>query len=397
MKPYKVIRDPIHGNIGLSELEVELIDTRQMQRLRNVKQNGLCYLVYPAMNSTRFEHSLGVMHLGGVLAENLELGEEDAKTVRCAGLLHDIGHGPFSHTTEFAWKKTGADHEYYSEKIVRSDEISKILREHGVKPKRVCQLIKGVGALGGVISSPIDVDKMDYLIRDAYYAGVAYGITDVERVLQSIRIFGDEISVDEDGLEAVESLLVNRNLMYQTVYRHHAKRIAEAMFRKALQKMVEEGFNPESLVEFDDVEMLSIMRGHGGFVSDMIRRLEARRLYKNVFRENLVGLDKDFKKEVSRNPDELEERIEVELGLDEGSVIVDYPEVQMSEFKVKILSNGKLKPIDDMSTIAKNLEQSDMEKLCLNIYCETGMLEKTGGFNPKRYVKYSQTHIDTFI
>ena len=126
----KIIRDPIHGNISLSELEVDLVDTMYFQRLRNIKQNGFCYLVYPAMNSTRFEHSLGVMHLAGILSDHLNLKEKDKNLLRATGLLHDIGHCAFSHTLDDIIKKLGHSHEENSSRIILKTEVSDILKKY---------------------------------------------------------------------------------------------------------------------------------------------------------------------------------------------------------------------------------------------------------------------------
>jgi hypothetical protein len=219
-KREKTIRDSIHGNIKLDDLEIKLLDTPQMQRLRRIKQNGFCYLVYPAMNSTRFEHSLGVMYLAGLLSDHLNLRKDERKLLRVASLLHDVGHCAFSHTSDELLKRFKIFHEENSANIILRSEISDILKEGGVDPIEVANLIKGKGALSKLLSSEIDIDKMDYLIRDSYYAGVAYGVIDLERVIHGIKLMKDsgEVVVKRGSLEAVESLLISRNLMYQTVY-----------------------------------------------------------------------------------------------------------------------------------------------------------------------------------
>jgi len=397
LKPYKVIRDPIHGDIGLSRLELELLDTPQMQRLRRVKQNGLCYLVYPAMNSTRFEHSLGVMHLAGVLADHLDLDEKEKKLVKVAGLLHDIGHTPLSHTTEEVLRQHGLDHEKISREIIQDGKVREILENHSINPGRIGELIKGEGRLGSIISSQIDVDKMDYLVRDAYYAGVAYGVTDIERVINSTGLSKDGIYVKEGGLEAVESLLVNRNLMYQTVYRHHTKRIAEAMFTHALQKMMEDRLGYDRLARLDDIQLVSMMRNQNGYVKDMIKRIDDRRLHKNMFQEKIIELDEDFRMNLEENPLEFEEEIRKDLDLDYGNIIVDYPEIKMSEFKVQVEDGKKYKPIDEVSPLAESLEKNESEKLLFNIYADPQNMDSLEDFNPHQYVKYRQTRIDSYI
>ena len=156
MKPAKIIRDPLHGSITLNDLELELVDSPEFQRLRNIKQNGLCYLVYPAMNSSRFEHSLGVMHLAGRLADQLEYDKEMCQQLRVAGLLHDIGHCAFSHTSDDLLVRMGHSHEENAVKIIAKTEIGDILEEHGIDGKKIANLINGKGNLGKLISSEID-------------------------------------------------------------------------------------------------------------------------------------------------------------------------------------------------------------------------------------------------
>lgn len=371
----KIIRDPLHGDVGLSDLEVRLLDSPQMQRLRRIKQNGLCFLAYPAMNSTRFEHCLGVMHLAGLLCDYLETSAEDMAHVRAAGLLHDVGHTPFSHSSESVLKAYGIHHEQLSQDIVRESVVGDMLGEAGLDAGRVAGLICGEGEYGKIISSEIDVDKMDYLIRDAYYAGVAYGVTDIERIIQRISYEGDELTVRKGGLEAVESLLVNRNLMYQTVYRHHTKRIAESMFTHALQTLIEEGVQAPEICGLDDYGLVSLMRSQKGYVSEMMACIDERRLYKNIFQDKISLIPGDLADELSTDTRRLEKEIIIGEGLEAGDLIFDYPEVRMSEFKIKVDDSGVLRPIDEVSPLARSLEESEGEKLFFNVYARP---EKAG-------------------
>ncbi|MBD3388884.1 MAG: HD domain-containing protein [Candidatus Altiarchaeales archaeon] len=388
----KVVRDPIHGNIGLDGFFTGLVDTGLMQRLRNVKQNGLCYLVYPAMNSTRFEHSLGVYHLAGHLSDRIGLSEQDSITFKAASLLHDVGHGPFSHTFD-VMGCYGFDHEKESRRIVLESEVSDVLREGGVKPSDVAELIAGKGRLGGLLSSEVDVDKMDYLVRDAYYAGVAYGVTDVERMLQSVRLEKGSVVVEEGGLEAAESLLINRNLMYQTVYRHHTKRIAESMMTHALLKLADTRDKAFQLAALDDIGLMAMMRSSKGYVRDITSRLDGRRLFKDVFSEKIVSLTGESRKELSENSRAVESTIAGDHGVKEGYLLLDYPEIRMSEFKVKVKTGEGLKDIGEVSVLAKSLEESEREKLTVNIYSLPEDRDKMKGFKPEDYFTYTQKRL----
>jgi len=393
----KVVRDPIHGNIRLNGLAQSLLDSPQMQRLRNIKQNGLCYLVYPAMNSTRFEHSLGVYHLGGLLCEHLGLSDSDSSALKAACLLHDVGHGPFSHTFDTVMAKWGIDHEMRAEKIIVGSAIADALRSHGVKPGNVVKLIHGDGKLGKILSSEIDVDKMDYLVRDAYYAGVAYGVTDVERLIANISLERGDLVIDSGGLEAAESLLINRNMMYQTVYRHHAKRIAESMMVHAVMKLMVDGVSADDVAGMDDISLISRMRASDGYVKEMITRIDERRLFKSVFSERIALLSEDFQREMSGNGSRVEAKIASDAGVKPGYVFVDYPQASMSEYRVKVRTTDGLKSINEVSHLAKSLEDSEADKLTVNICVRPEDRRKLSSFNPQKYFRYRQTKISGYM
>jgi len=393
----KVIRDPLHGNIKLDGLFLELVDTPYFQRLRNIKQNGLCYLVYPAMNSTRFEHSLGVYHLGGLLADHLNLPEDDRIELRAACLLHDVGHGPFSHTFDELMTKHGLDHEAESTRIILKTEVSELLDAAGIAPQNVVNLIYGRGKLGKLLSSEVDVDKMDYLVRDAYYAGVTYGIIDVERLLYSIRFEKGDVLVNYGGLEAVESLLINRNMMYQTVYRHHAKRIAEAMLTHAVEKIMEDGTKPMSVFRMDDIGLINLLRGKKGYAGDMMGRLDERRLFKNAFSEKISLLTESSVNELAENTSEVEAKIAKDYRIKPGYLLLDYPEMSMSEYRVKVKTPAGLKSIGDISQLARSLEGSEREKLTVNVYVRQEDANRLETFKPEKYFNYKQTKISGYI
>jgi uncharacterized protein len=393
----KVVRDPIHGNIRLDSLALDLIDCPQMQRLRNIKQNGLCYLVYPAMNSTRFEHSLGVYHLGGMLCEHLGLSEGDSSQLKAACLLHDVGHGPFSHTFDAVWARYGFDHETRSQKIVLHPPLSDKLKAHGVRPASVAKLILGEGKLGKILSSEIDVDKMDYLVRDAYYAGVAYGVTDIERLLVTITLERGDLVIDWGGIEAAESLLINRNMMYQTVYRHHTKRIAESMMVHAMMRMIDGAASMDEISSMDDISLISRMRSSSGYVREMMERIDERRLFKSVFSERIALLSDDFQRELSSSSAQLESRMAKDAGIKEGYLFVDYPQASMSEYRVKVRSREGLKSISEVSHLAKSLQDSEADKLTVNVCVRPEDRRKIGTFNPQRYFRYQQTKLSGYM
>ncbi|RLI93442.1 MAG: HD domain-containing protein [Candidatus Altiarchaeales archaeon] len=399
MKHGKTIRDPIHGNITLSDIELRLLDTPQLQRMRRIKQNGLCYLIYPAMNSTRFEHSLGVMHLAGRVADHLELGREEKINLRIAGLLHDIGHCAFSHTSDAVLNKIGISHEENSIQMIIRTEIADILKENGINPIEVTELITGRGRFGKIISSEIDVDKMDYLIRDSYYAGVAYGIIDLERIIYGMKIIKGEMVINRGSLEAVESLLISRNMMYQTVYRHHTKRIVESMFSEALNDLLENGKTGyDEFLLMDDIDLVYVLRHSGGYSQDIMKRIDERRLFKIFFQENLSAVNENFRKEMYENKHKIQERIADDYGIERGYLLLDTPESKMSEFMIKVEdSDGELRRIDEISNLAKVLEKSEIEKLNFCIYAPLEEFKKLKNFNAERYIEFEQTRLKRYM
>lgn len=398
MESIKNIRDPIHGTISLNELELKILDTAYMQRLRHIKQNGLCYLVYPAMNSTRFEHSLGVMHLSGLMADHLKLNEDDKKKLKVAALLHDIGHCAFSHTSDDLLAKIGHSHEENSSRIIQKTEISDILNKYDLNPEEISDLIKGKGNLSKILSSEIDTDKMDYLVRDSYYAGVAYGTIDLERIIYGIKLIDGDLVIKKGSLEAAESLLIGRNLMYQTVYRHHTKRIVEAMFRNALHSSVlEKKLKYEEFIEMDDIDLVYKLRNSEGYSQEIMRRIDERKLFKTFFHERLILIEENFRRDVLENREKIEERIAKDFDIKKGFLLLDMPETKMPEFKILVESNGELKRIDKVSTLAKALEKSEQEKLTFCIYTAPEFLCKLEKFNAEKYIEFSQTRLGKFI
>ncbi|MFH1257462.1 MAG: HD domain-containing protein, partial [Candidatus Micrarchaeota archaeon] len=230
----KVIRDSIHGNIELTPLEIAIIDTPELQRLRYVRQLSLAYLVYPSALHTRFEHSLGTMHLTKLLSERLFRDKEEKQLLRLAALLHDVGHSAFSHLPEELIRKvTGKSHEKMGEEKILSGNIAQILEKHQISPKKLAKFMKGSKAK--IISSELGTDRMDYLLRDAYFTGVAYSVVDAQRLLLSLTYENGRLALEEKGILAAESLLVSRYLMFNAVYNHHAVRIAAAMLNKGLE------------------------------------------------------------------------------------------------------------------------------------------------------------------
>lgn len=255
----RIYRDPVHNIIRLrtdsdeGQLMVRLIDTAEFQRLRRIKQLGLGLYTYQGAEHSRFTHSLGALHLItrvlDRLGENYKIAEEDRAAARAAALLHDVGHGSFSHVMESV---LGFHHETMTALAVSSDEteIGQVLASYSpTLPDRVASIVEGTfrpAALAQLVSSQLDVDRMDYLLRDSLMTGAKYGLYDLEWIVNALQIDeeGDRIYVAARGVFAVEEYLQARYYMFRQVYFHRTLRSAEAVLRSALRralKLLEDG------------------------------------------------------------------------------------------------------------------------------------------------------------
>ncbi len=374
----RVVLDPIHGYIELDDLVRELLDTPQMQRLRRVRQLGFSNLVYPGANHTRFEHSLGSMHLASMLARNLDSVEKDKKNeIRAAALLHDVGHGPFSHVTENVIDKyTRCRHDDIKEVIGRG-EIKEILMKYGISPGNLAKHVRGETSLGQILSSEIDVDRMDYLVRDAHYTGVAFGVVDYNRLINQMDFYEDRLVVNQGGLKAAESLLVSRFWMNTSVYYHHVTRISEAMCSKAVECMIEnQELDPFRLRQMDDIDLLAAMRNATGYAGELSRRLDARELYKRALYVGLENVGKDvlrYRDKIQRVETEIAELADVEP----QHVLVDIPKTpEMLEMRAMIKTDQRMIPLNEVSHFVSILQEAHMDNWRMGVYspkehCET--------------------------
>ncbi len=339
----KVIRDPLWNNIRVDPLALRLIDTPAFQRLRYVRQLGLAFLVYPGASHSRFEHALGTYHLARrallLLEERGDLAgidEASRADVRVAALLHDIGHYPFSHALE----EIGAlNHEEVARPLICDGDVGAILRAElgDAAPARIVALIRGVSdsPLQGLISGSLDLDKIEYLRRDAHMCGVPYGEIDADRLLHSLvvlpagdrRVGAHGIGIQEKGLSAVESLLFAKYQMYRNVYWHHAVRSATAMYKRLVSDALDTGsLSASALAGFTDEGLLLGLEARGGH--PLLTALRERRLHKRAVEVPAADLPADVGEWIAsdwRRAMEVEARLASELGLAPGDVLLDYP------------------------------------------------------------------------
>ncbi len=362
----KSVQDSIHGVIKLEDWMIAIIDTPQFQRLRRVKQLGFANLVYPGANHTRFEHSLGVMHIVKLLGQRVDIDD----SVLAAALLHDIGHAPFSHSSERLLEKhAGFRHEKIS--LVIRNELKDVLGDLGFSVSEIEAIV--TGRKSSIVSGEIDADRMDYLVRDSHYTGVAYGVFDISRLVDKIR-FEDSVVVEMGGIKAAESLLLSRFLMYPTVYFHHVCRIARKMYEKAMERIIEGGFDVAKLLWMDDCEAMQLIRTEEPEFYDMLvnRRLFKRAVY--VSRRSV-----DFREVQRVNERRAEREIAEDAGVDEKYVIVDIPPVErMEESGVLVETEEGIKSLDEVSPLVNALKAASLENWRMGVYTKKEYLEKVG-------------------
>jgi HD superfamily phosphohydrolase len=239
------IRDPVHGYIRITEVERDLIDSPYLQRLRRIHQLAGSYLVYPGAVHTRFEHVVGAMCIAGQIAEYLKfdsgMDDDQIQEIRLAALLHDVGHGPFSHMyEEVLAEKSKMSHEDISQRIIRETSVGDILESHGYSRRKLAPFAVGGQKsrprfMNEIIAGGLSADIMDYLLRDSYFTGVEYGKVDVQRVVHSLQVHNDSMALDEAALNAFEAMLLARYQMFKAVYFHRTVRAAELMLVQSMR------------------------------------------------------------------------------------------------------------------------------------------------------------------
>jgi uncharacterized protein len=314
MKFVGEIADPIHKFIRFTDLERKIIDSSVFQRLRRIKQLAGAHLVYPSAQHSRFEHSLGTMHVAGLAGEHLfsigAIDKESIQELRAASLLHDIGHGPFSHLFEEALKVTGnKNHETIGAEIICKTELSDILSGFGYSPKTISEISFGnskVKFKNEIISGSLSADLMDYLPRDGFFTGVEYGKVDYNRIINSFRVTDNQnLALDISSFYSFESMIISRFEMFRAVYFHKTVRSAEVMLLHSILLSSEELNLPSLLLDdylklTDDSILWMISSSQNNKIAkEMISNILERKLLKCVYerfirkRDNYTKLNRD--------------------------------------------------------------------------------------------------------
>jgi HD superfamily phosphohydrolase len=347
----KYIYDPIHGPISLQGVLLDLIGHPLVQRLWGIRQTGMAHLVFPGSSHTRLEHSLGALWVVREMSECLDLEEGEAERVQVAALLHDIGHTPFSHSLEPSLvEAAGTNHEARTVQLITGDipeemvpfgqgipgyapgPLRELLARHGMNARDIAALLS-LGPerarkpyLSEILHGTIDADRLDYLIRDAHYTGVAHGVIDASRLLATMQVRRAHIAFAEKGRAAVEGFLLGRGLMYSSVYCNKTVRIAEGMLQSAVERSPGFPGTGRALLSFTDGQLLAALEGGGGRSAEMARRLQARQLYKSGF--VIQGAVRREIARLHRRPADrrvLEDDFATQLGGRPGDVLLDLP------------------------------------------------------------------------
>jgi HD superfamily phosphohydrolase len=357
---FKLVRCPLYGFVGLSNLEDRLLETAAVQRLSRIKQLAHTYIVYPSAVHTRLEHSLGALCLAGRICDQLKLPQRQKRVIRIAALLHDVGQGPFSHIWEEPMRWINGEeycHEDVTKLMIASESGMK--KALGRTKDEVLQIFGVESMASDIISSSLDVDKLDYLRRDSYHTGVSYGLFDIERVIRTIcRISEadrDYLAIQEKGKDALESYRLARYAMHMQVYEHHTRLIADDMFLKAIKLALGEGCllkedlkisNDQdaflmNFLKLDDYSVQhQILQVSKGVAKDLIERIQNRRLLKRAL---MVPLTKEGvtnpivrKKIIEMTRTEIEDKerkIASELGMDPAYVIVHLQSIKIKLYE----------------------------------------------------------------
>lgn len=378
------IKDPVHGFVYITEAEKTMIDSYPVQRLRRLRQLAGSEYVYPGANHTRFEHCIGVMYLAGKVSENPYVSrvanDEETDMIRIAALLHDVGHGPFSHVFEqLLIKDLNKTHEDITSWIIKESELGEIVSKIGYRPEEISALAVGKlhkpskAFLDQVISSAVDVDKQDYIVRDTFHTGAEYGFIDVFRLIHALDVLGENLAVEVGALSALEAFIIARIESFKSIYFHRVGRAAQIMLATAMEKAngtlgLTAFKTPNEYLEMDDYSIWSALKRcekSKEVIADLEQRKMLKCAYERTFYEKDIMISNLFGREASRI--QMQTEIAKEARVDVDAVVIDVPTVPsvpyhhsvlMQEMEIPVFSRTQAggKELQRLSEISKIFE-----------------------------------------
>lgn len=352
----KKVKDQLRGDyIHLSDLEVEVIDTPEVQRLRRIKQLGYSSLVYPGATHTRFSHTLGVLLVTKQFIESMDIEDPTARRLKLAALLHDTGHGPFSHASERL--SDVPDHEQFSCNIVENLGDRGVLRDEDVEP--VKQFIKGERS-PHVVSGDVDADRIDYLVRDAFYTGNKNGVIEEETIIEGATLHNGELVFDKTAISALCGIPQARQTMHTAVYMHPTVRIAERML---VESMEYSSIPNREIFTYDDYTLHGeLLNDDNSTASELYDRLINRDLYKTAY--TIRGIEDQDISEI--NPDQFEQEIVDSIEeVEDHEVFVDVYPATPSHLTIDVLIDGEKYPFQD---VVQGIGESNSYNIALAVY-----------------------------
>jgi HD superfamily phosphohydrolase len=376
------IKDPVHGYVYITEAEKAIIDSYPMQRLRRLRQLAGSEYVYPGANHTRFEHCVGVMYLAGKVVENPNISgvvtDEEVDMARAAALLHDVGHGPFSHVFEVLLiRDLDKTHEDITSWIIEKSELRDKVAKMGYVPEEMGKLAvgklhkPGKAFLDQIISSAVDVDKQDFIVRDTFHTGAEYGFIDVFRLIHALDVLGEDLAVEVGALSALEAFMIARIESFKSIYFHRVGRAAQIMLAMAMEKANEElgltAFKtPEEYMEMDDYTVWSALKHcdkSKGIIADLEQRRMLKCAYERTFYQKDTVVSNIFGREAYRR--QMQAEIAKEASVDAEAVIIDVPTVPSVPYHHAVLMESMEIPVFSRTPAGgKELQRlSDISKI----------------------------------
>ncbi|MCL7475906.1 MAG: HD domain-containing protein [ANME-2 cluster archaeon] len=425
MQPGSTVHDPLHGHVHINQLEAMLISTREMQRLRRVQQLGLADIAFPGANHTRYEHSIGTMHVANMMGHALELEEMDIRKVRIAALLHDVGHSAFSHSVESVLARNPdfmpliggerfSSHEMFTSYIIRNnfpgyDTIAnEVTSVFGVDASEFFSEISAMATgniegcqkpyLAQIISGDIDADRIDFLVRDSYHTGVSLGLIDVEQIVDSLTlkdgrvVLGGHDSYSEDmALAAAESILIARSHHYSAIIHNPVTQSVRAMLLRALEDTLDTMEDKhevmlaitEFFTIFNDGDLLDFIKQHGPVSSyNLLRRIREGRICRTALRFNHQSLKPGIRMALSTIArygaakkmfeQELTRRLEQHYKI---PVLIDLSVARGVPKSIRIIKGNDEHFLYDESALANGLVRSISRQISLCIFSNKGKAE----------------------